>query len=58
MPPSDLLSLSVPSMVSDLVSSSASGHPLEALMFGGAPPPDWLTAEAKKAFPTAVSYVV
>jgi len=29
----------VPSMVADLVDSSATGHALDALMFGGAPAP-------------------
>ncbi|RXW25143.1 hypothetical protein EST38_g700 [Candolleomyces aberdarensis] len=43
----------VPSMVSDLVDSSTAGHPLEALMFGGAPPPDTLPPRAQKTFPTA-----
>ncbi|KAI0315983.1 hypothetical protein OF83DRAFT_1129427 [Amylostereum chailletii] len=43
----------VPSMVSDLVSSSASGHKMDALLFGGAAPPDWLARDAKVAFPTA-----
>ncbi|KAJ2915027.1 hypothetical protein MD484_g5364, partial [Candolleomyces efflorescens] len=43
----------VPSMVSDLVDSSSAGHPLEALMFGGAPAPDTLPPRAQKTFPTA-----
>lgn len=47
----------VPSMVSDLVDSSSAGHPLEALMFGGAPAPDNLPPRAQKTFPTAALFV-
>ncbi|TFK43550.1 hypothetical protein BDQ12DRAFT_184901 [Crucibulum laeve] len=43
----------VPSMVADLVNSSVAGHPLEGLMFGGAPAPDSLAARARTAFPAA-----
>ncbi|KAJ3517299.1 hypothetical protein NMY22_g13995 [Coprinellus aureogranulatus] len=43
----------VPSMVSDLIESSLVGHPLEGLLFGGAPAPDSLVPRARKAFPTA-----
>ncbi|KAJ2925118.1 hypothetical protein H1R20_g11976, partial [Candolleomyces eurysporus] len=43
----------VPSMVSDLIESSLAGHPLEGLLFGGAPAPDSLVPRARKAFPTA-----
>ncbi|KAI0036751.1 acetyl-CoA synthetase-like protein [Vararia minispora EC-137] len=44
----------VPSMVSDLVISSAAGYPLDTLLFGGASPPDWLARDSMKAFPTAM----
>lgn len=44
-------------MVSDLSEGSLSGHPLEALMFGGAPAHDSLSVRATKAFPGAVMYV-
>jgi acyl-CoA synthetase (AMP-forming)/AMP-acid ligase II len=47
---------SVPSMVSDLVLSSAAGQPLDTLLFGGASPPDWLARDTQKAFPTAMMY--
>ncbi|KJA19908.1 hypothetical protein HYPSUDRAFT_68905 [Hypholoma sublateritium FD-334 SS-4] len=43
----------VPSMVTDLTLSSLVGHPLEGLLFGGAPAPDSLVPRARKAFPTA-----
>uniref|UniRef100_A0A8H8CLN0 Uncharacterized protein n=1 Tax=Psilocybe cubensis TaxID=181762 RepID=A0A8H8CLN0_PSICU len=43
----------VPSMVSDLSDSSCSGHPLESLMFGGAPAHNSLAERAKQSFPTA-----
>ncbi len=43
-------------MVSDLTEGSLSGHPLEALMFGGAPAHDNLSSRAAKAFPNAVMY--
>jgi len=43
----------VPSMVSDLIESSAVGYPLDALLFGGSPAPDHLPAQARRAFPTA-----
>ncbi|KAF5316893.1 hypothetical protein D9611_003957 [Ephemerocybe angulata] len=43
----------VPSMVSDLVESTLAGHPLEGLLFGGAPAPDSLVPRARKAFPSA-----
>ncbi|KAF6762632.1 long-chain-fatty-acid-CoA ligase [Ephemerocybe angulata] len=43
----------VPSMVSDLVDSSSAGHPLESLLFGGAPAPDTLPPRAQKTFPSA-----
>lgn len=43
----------VPSMVIDLILSSLSGHPLEGLLFGGAPAPDSLVTRARQAFPTA-----
>ena len=44
---------SVPSMVTDLTLSTLVGHPLEGLLFGGAPAPDSLVARAREAFPTA-----
>lgn len=40
-------------MVIDLILSSLSGHPLEGLLFGGAPAPDSLVTRARQAFPTA-----
>jgi hypothetical protein len=40
-------------MVTDLTLSSLVGHPLEGLIFGGAPAPDTLVPRARKAFPTA-----
>jgi len=43
----------VPAMVSDMSDSSLVGHPLEGLLFGGAPAPDSLVPRARKAFPTA-----
>ncbi|TFK44712.1 hypothetical protein BDQ12DRAFT_742029 [Crucibulum laeve] len=43
----------VPAMVADLTESSLAGHPLEGLLFGGAPAPDSLVPRAQKAFPTA-----
>lgn len=43
----------VPAMVSDLSDSSLVGHPLEGLLFGGAPAPNSLVPRARKAFPTA-----
>ncbi|KAF8906525.1 hypothetical protein CPB84DRAFT_1813777 [Gymnopilus junonius] len=43
----------VPSMVTDLTLSSLVGHPLEGLLFGGAPAPDTLVTRAREAFPTA-----
>ncbi|KAH9485387.1 Long-chain-fatty-acid--CoA ligase FadD13 [Psilocybe cubensis] len=43
----------VPSMVTDLTLSSLVGHPLEGLLFGGAPAPATLVLRANKAFPTA-----
>ena len=48
---------SVPSMVSDLADSSAFGHPLEGLLFGGASAPDWLARTARQAFPGAMANV-
>ncbi|KAA1474779.1 acetyl-CoA synthetase-like protein [Dentipellis sp. KUC8613] len=44
----------VPSMASDLIESSAVGYPLTGMLFGGAPPPDWLARGFRKAFPNAV----
>ncbi|KAF7433422.1 hypothetical protein PC9H_005374 [Pleurotus ostreatus] len=44
----------VPSMVSDLTESSLPGYPLDALLFGGAPAPDQLAAQARRAFPSAI----
>ncbi|KAF9451706.1 acetyl-CoA synthetase-like protein [Macrolepiota fuliginosa MF-IS2] len=44
----------VPSMVSDLTEGTLAGHPLEALMFGGAPAHDALPGRARRAFPNAV----
>lgn len=41
-------------MVSDLTESSAAGHPLDSLLFGGAPAPARLAEKARQAFPTAV----
>jgi len=49
--------ISVPAMISDLSDSSLVGHPLEGLLFGGAPAPDSLIPRARKAFPTATMYV-
>jgi acyl-CoA synthetase (AMP-forming)/AMP-acid ligase II len=43
----------VPSMVTYLTLSTLVGHPLEGLLFGGAPAPPSLVARARKAFPTA-----
>jgi len=43
----------VPAMVTDLTLSTLVGHPLEGLLFGGAPAPDSLVARARTAFPTA-----
>ncbi|PPQ67300.1 hypothetical protein CVT25_005884 [Psilocybe cyanescens] len=43
----------VPSMVTDLTLSPLVGHPLEGLLFGGAPAPATLVLRANKAFPTA-----
>ncbi|KAF8629681.1 hypothetical protein AX17_005617 [Amanita inopinata Kibby_2008] len=43
----------VPTMVSDIIESSLAGHPLEGLLFGGAPAPDSLVPRAQEAFPTA-----
>jgi hypothetical protein len=43
----------VPSMVTDLTLSTLVGHPLEGLLFGGAPAPDSLVARAREAFPNA-----
>lgn len=43
-------------MVSDLTEGTLAGHPLEALMFGGAPAHDTLPGRAQKAFPDAVMY--
>lgn len=48
---------SVPSMVSDLTESSLPGYPLDALLFGGAPAPDQLAAQARRAFPSAIMLV-
>lgn len=47
----------VPSMVSDLLESSAVGHSLDAVLFGGAPSPNQLPIQASKAFPTALMLV-
>jgi len=44
-------------MVSDLVESSLAGHPLEGLLFGGAPCPNSLVLRARKAFPIATLFV-
>ena len=44
-------------MVTDLTLSSLVGHPLEGLLFGGAPAPDTLVPRARKAFPTATMSV-
>ncbi|KAF5363672.1 hypothetical protein D9756_000643 [Leucocoprinus leucothites] len=44
----------VPSMVSDLTDGTLASHPLEGLLFGGAPAHDTLPRRAKKAFPDAV----
>jgi len=41
-------------MVTDLTLSSLVGHPLEGLLFGGAPAPDTLVPRAREAFPTAM----
>jgi hypothetical protein len=46
----------VPSMVTDLTLSTLVGHPLEGLLFGGAPAPDSLVARAREAFPTTTMY--
>ncbi|KAF9012333.1 hypothetical protein BDQ17DRAFT_1343710 [Cyathus striatus] len=43
----------VPAMVADLTESSLVGHPLEGLLFGGAPAPDSLVPRARNAFPMA-----
>ncbi|PPQ77756.1 hypothetical protein CVT25_011191 [Psilocybe cyanescens] len=43
----------VPSMVSDLSDSSCAGHPLDSLMFGGAPAHNSLATRAKQSFPAA-----
>lgn len=54
----DVTSLSVPSMVSDLIQSSAAQrHRLDALMFGGAAAPTHLYAKAAHAFPGALMCV-
>ncbi|KAI0068682.1 acetyl-CoA synthetase-like protein [Artomyces pyxidatus] len=46
----------VPSMVTDLLGSSAVGHPLDGVLFGGASPPDWLAKGLREKFPnTAMS---
>jgi hypothetical protein len=44
-------------MVSDLTEGTLVGHPLEGLMFGGAPAPDTLPGRARRAFPDAIMYV-
>jgi len=41
-------------MVSDLTDGPHTGHSLEGLMFGGAPPPETLPKRAKEAFPDAL----
>ncbi|PFH52707.1 hypothetical protein AMATHDRAFT_73844 [Amanita thiersii Skay4041] len=43
----------VPSMVSDLTHVAKGGLPLDSLMFGGAPAPDLLISQARKAFPAS-----
>ncbi len=48
---------SVPTMVSDLTESSLVGHPLDALIFGGASAPSALPSKARRSFPTAIMYV-
>ncbi|RDB22581.1 2-succinylbenzoate--CoA ligase [Hypsizygus marmoreus] len=44
----------VPSMVADLTESSLAGFPMESLMFGGAPAPEFLAVRAGRVFPDAV----
>lgn len=44
---------SVPSMVSDLVSSDLGEDTLESLLFGGAAAPEQLPNKAKTVFPKA-----
>ncbi|KAJ8489092.1 hypothetical protein ONZ45_g13711 [Pleurotus djamor] len=44
----------VPTMVSDLTESTLVGHPLDALIFGGAPAPSVLPSKARRSFPTAI----
>ncbi|KAF4563305.1 hypothetical protein EYR36_003746 [Pleurotus pulmonarius] len=44
----------VPTMVSDLTESSLVGHPLDALIFGGASAPSALPSKARRSFPTAI----
>lgn len=41
-------------MVSDLSEGTLAGHPLELLMFGGAPAHHALPKRARKAFPQVV----
>jgi hypothetical protein len=45
-------------MVSDLTEGTLAGHPLEGLMFGGAPAHSTLPGRAGRAFPNAVMWVV
>ncbi|THV00377.1 acetyl-CoA synthetase-like protein [Dendrothele bispora CBS 962.96] len=44
----------VPTTISDLADSAAAGHPLEAVMYGGAPTSVPLALRARKAFPNAL----
>ncbi|KAI5824342.1 acetyl-CoA synthetase-like protein [Schizophyllum commune Tattone D] len=41
----------VPAMVSDLLHSPLAGHPIECLLFGGAPAPESLVERVQESFP-------
>ena len=50
------MSLSVPSMVTEIVDSSLAGYPLDSLLSGGSAAQDQLPGKAKKAFPNTMMF--
>jgi len=51
--PNQSIYCSVPSMVTDLVTSTLVNYPLDCVLFGGAPAPELLVQRAREAFPHA-----
>ncbi|KAL1735481.1 hypothetical protein EV714DRAFT_243537 [Schizophyllum commune] len=47
----------VPAMVSDLLHSPLAGHPIECLLFGGAPAPESLVERVQESFPGSSMWI-